>query len=114
MPGAEKQVVACLDDLTTAGTAASGHTDPADWAGLHPVGAVNPTGVPGIQVDGYFPDTSATNTNHGWKHDAQFVLRLPDDWNGGLVVAGTPATGSSTPTTSPSPTGRWPRATPTR
>ncbi|GGS66033.1 hypothetical protein GCM10010156_26260 [Planobispora rosea] len=90
VPGAEKQIVSCLDDLTTAGTAVSGHTDPADWAGLHPAGAVNPTGVPGIQVDGYFPDTSATNTNHGWKHDSQFVLRLPDDWNGGLVVAGTP------------------------
>ncbi|GIH99015.1 tannase/feruloyl esterase family alpha/beta hydrolase [Planobispora takensis] len=90
VPGAEKQVVACLDDLTTAGTVASGHTDPADWSGLHPAGAVNPTGVPGIQVDGYFPDTSTTNTNHGWNHDAQFVLRLPDRWNGGLVVAGTP------------------------
>jgi hypothetical protein len=90
VPGAERQVTACLDDLTTAGTTASGHTDPADWAGLHPAGAVNPTGVPGIQIDGYFPDTSATNTNHGWNHDAQFVLRLPDDWNGGLVVAGTP------------------------
>ncbi|GAA3442236.1 tannase/feruloyl esterase family alpha/beta hydrolase [Planomonospora venezuelensis] len=90
VPGAEKQVAACLDDLTTAGTAASGHTDPADWAGLHPAGAVNPVGVPGIQVDGYFPDTSTTNTNHGWNHDSQFVLRLPDRWNGGLVVAGTP------------------------
>ncbi|GAA3125875.1 tannase/feruloyl esterase family alpha/beta hydrolase [Planomonospora alba] len=90
VPGAEHQVAACLDDLTTAGTVASGHTDPADWAGLHPPGAVNPAGVPGIQIDGYFPDTSATNTNHGWKHDAQFVLRLPDRWNGGLVVAGTP------------------------
>ncbi|MFC4058377.1 tannase/feruloyl esterase family alpha/beta hydrolase [Planomonospora corallina] len=90
VPGAEHQVAACLDDLTTAGTTATGHTDPADWAGLHPPGAVNPTGVPGIQIDGYFPDTSATNTNHGWKHDAQFVLRLPDEWNGGLVVAGTP------------------------
>ncbi|GGK68158.1 hypothetical protein Ppa06_28650 [Planomonospora parontospora subsp. parontospora] len=90
VPGAEHQVATCLDDLTTAGTTASGHTDPADWAGLHPAGAVNPTGVPGIQIDGYFPDTSTTNTNHGWNHDAQFVLRLPDAWNGGLVVAGTP------------------------
>ena len=34
--------------------------------------------MPGIQIDGYFPDTSTTNTNHGWNHDAQFVIRLPD------------------------------------
>ena len=46
--------------------------------------------MPGIQIDGYFPDSSTTNTNHGWKHDAQFVLRLPDGWNGGLVVTGSP------------------------
>jgi hypothetical protein len=90
VPGAEHQVSACLDDLTTAGTVASGHTDPADWAGLHPAGARNPSGVPGLQIDGYFPDTSTTNATHGWHHDAQFVIRLPERWNGGLVVAGSP------------------------
>ncbi|MFC7303907.1 tannase/feruloyl esterase family alpha/beta hydrolase [Streptomyces monticola] len=90
VPGAEHQRTACLDELTTAGTVASGHTDPADWAGLTPAGLATPSGVPGLQIDGYFPDTSATNTNHAWNHDAQFVLRLPDRWNGGLVVSGTP------------------------
>ncbi|MFD8828021.1 3-hydroxybutyrate oligomer hydrolase family protein [Streptomyces sp. NPDC059605] len=90
VPGAEHQQTACLDELTTAGTVASGHTDEADWAGLTPKDLPVPTGVPGTQIDGYFPDTSTTNTNHGWKHDAQFVIRLPDRWNGGLVVAGTP------------------------
>ncbi|MGW2311257.1 tannase/feruloyl esterase family alpha/beta hydrolase [Actinomadura luteofluorescens] len=90
VPGAEKQVAACLDDLTTAGTVGSGHTVPADWAGLHAAGTRNPSGVPGIQLDGYFPDTSTFNTNHGWNHDAQFVIRLPERWNGGLVVAGPP------------------------
>ncbi|MFG1947937.1 tannase/feruloyl esterase family alpha/beta hydrolase [Nonomuraea sp. NPDC048826] len=90
VPGAEHAVVAELADLTTAGTTLSGHTDPADYAGLHASGTVNPTGVPGVQIDGYFPDTSTTNTNHGWNHDSQFVIRLPDDWNGGLVVTGTP------------------------
>ncbi|WP_128977610.1 tannase/feruloyl esterase family alpha/beta hydrolase [Streptomyces roseicoloratus] len=90
VPGAAYQQSACLGELTTAGTVASGHTDPADWAGLTPKDLAVPTGVPGIQIDGYFPDTSATNTNHGWRHDAQFVIRLPDWWNGGLVVAGTP------------------------
>ncbi|WP_314172067.1 tannase/feruloyl esterase family alpha/beta hydrolase [Streptomyces winkii] len=90
VPGAAHQEAACLDELTTAGTVASGHTDPADWAGLTPEKLPTPSGVPGVQIDGYFPDTSATNTNHGWGHDAQFVLRLPARWNGGLVVTGSP------------------------
>ncbi|MFJ8034281.1 3-hydroxybutyrate oligomer hydrolase family protein [Streptomyces sp. NPDC096032] len=90
VPGAALQQTDCLDELTTAGTVASGHTDPADYAGLTPKDLATPSGVPGIQIDGYFPDTSTTNTNHGWQHDSQFVVRLPDHWNGGLVVAGTP------------------------
>lgn len=90
VPGAEKQKVSCLDDLTTAGTVPSGHSVAADYAGLHTPGTVNPTGVPGIQIDGYFPDTSTTNVNNGWNHDSQFVLRIPDNWNGGLVVTGAP------------------------
>lgn len=90
VPRAQKQISACLGDLTTAGTVASGHTVPADWAGLQPAGARNPSGVPGLQIDGYFPDTSTFNTDHGWNHDSQFVIRLPDRWNGGLVVAGSP------------------------
>ncbi|MFG2352340.1 3-hydroxybutyrate oligomer hydrolase family protein [Streptomyces sp. NPDC048521] len=90
VPGAAHQQADCLDELTTAGTVASGHTDPADYAGLTPKDLSTPSGVPGIQIDGYFPDTSTTNTDHGWNHDSQFVIRLPDHWNGGLVVAGTP------------------------
>jgi hypothetical protein len=90
VPGAEYQLSACLDDLTTTGTVVSGHTVQADWAGLTAAGLPAPSGVPGIQVDGYFPDSSTSNTNHGWNHDAQFVLRLPDRWNGGLVVSGAP------------------------
>jgi hypothetical protein len=90
VPGAAYQVGACLPDLTTAGTVTDGHSDPAQWAGLQPAGAHNPSGVPGVQIDGYFPDTSTLNTTHGWNHDSQFVIRLPEHWNGGLVVAGTP------------------------
>ncbi|WP_203656176.1 tannase/feruloyl esterase family alpha/beta hydrolase [Actinocatenispora rupis] len=90
IPGAAYQMSACLSDLTTAGTARTGHTDPADYAGLAAAGTRNPSNVPGLQVDGYFPDGSTSNTEHGWNHDAQFVLRLPDRWNGGLVVTGAP------------------------
>jgi hypothetical protein len=88
--GAEHIETACLDDLTTTGTVRSGHTNPADWAGLHAAGTVTPSGVPGIQVDGYFPDDSRTNTNHGWNHDSQFVIRIPDAWNGKVVISGAP------------------------
>jgi fermentation-respiration switch protein FrsA (DUF1100 family) len=93
VPGAEASVTACLPDLTTAGLlqAPPGEfTDRADWITLHAPGTSNPSGVPGLQVDGYFPDTSTFNTTHGWNHDSQFVLRIPDAWNGRLVVAGAP------------------------
>lgn len=90
--GAQFQIAACLDDLTTAGTVVSGHTNPADFAGLNSTVARNPSGVPGMQIDGYFPDESTFNTLHGWNHDSQFVIRLPANWNGGLVVSGAPGT----------------------
>ena len=90
VPGAERQEQACLDDLTTAGTQTNGHTDRSDWEGLNAQGTKNPTGIPGLQVDGYFPDTSTTNATHGWNHDSQFVIRMPDDWNGKLVITGAP------------------------
>ena len=90
VPGAARQQVTCLDDLTTAALVGTEFTDPADFAGLHAAATENPAGVPGIQIDGYFPDTSTFNTNHGWNHDAQFVIRLPDEWNGKLVVTGAP------------------------
>jgi len=90
VPGAELQRLSCLDDLTTAGTEKTGHTDRNDWSGLHAAGTRNPSGVPGIQVDGYFPDTSTGNTNNGWNHDSQFVIRLPDAWNGKVVITGAP------------------------
>jgi hypothetical protein len=90
VPGAEMQKSACLDDLTTAGTSATGHTDQSDWEGLSAQATKNPSGVPGLQVDGYFPDTSTFNTENGWSHDSQFVIRFPNKWNGKLVVTGAP------------------------
>ncbi|MGW9023386.1 tannase/feruloyl esterase family alpha/beta hydrolase [Streptomyces sp. NPDC055722] len=92
IPGAELQQSACLDDLTTAGLAGTPYTDMADQAGLTAKATRNPSGVPGLQIDGYFPDDSHFNNTHGWQHDAQFVIRLPDRWNGGLVVTGAPGT----------------------
>ncbi|MFC9094433.1 MULTISPECIES: tannase/feruloyl esterase family alpha/beta hydrolase [unclassified Streptomyces] len=92
VPGAAFQQSACLDDMTTSALAGTPYTDMADQAGLTAKDTRNPSGVPGLQIDGYFPDGSHTNTTHGWNHDAQFVIRLPDHWNGGLVVTGAPGT----------------------
>jgi hypothetical protein len=91
VPGAEMQVNACLEDLTTPGLLLTNNTDASDWLPLHSQATRNPAGaVPGIQIDGYFPDTSTMNAYRGWNHDAQFVIRLPDQWNGKLVITGAP------------------------
>lgn len=42
--------------------------------------------VPGLQIEGYFADDPTG--------EARFVARLPDDWNGDLVVAGASGTRS--------------------
>jgi hypothetical protein len=93
VPGAELAMTARLPDITTTGLlqAPPGrYTDQPDWISLHAPGTTNPCGVPGLQVDGYFPDTSSCNATHGWNHDSQFVLRIPESWNGSLVVTGAP------------------------
>ncbi|MEU6141150.1 tannase/feruloyl esterase family alpha/beta hydrolase [Streptomyces sp. NPDC047081] len=92
VPGAAFQQSACLPDLTTTGLAGTSYTDMADQAGLTARATRTPSGVPGVQIDGYFPDSSHFNATHGRQHDAQFVIRLPDRWNGGLVVTGAPGT----------------------
>ncbi|MER7489588.1 tannase/feruloyl esterase family alpha/beta hydrolase [Streptomyces sp. NPDC126497] len=90
VPGAAHQRGACLADLTTAGLAGTPYTDLADQAGLTAAATRSPSGVPGVQIDGYFPDPSRSDEARGRRHDAQFVIRLPDRWNGGLVVTGAP------------------------
>jgi hypothetical protein len=100
VPGAEKQDADWCTDLTTR-TLGPDHTRQDDWVGLHAVETANPAGtelIPGLQIDGYFPDSSKTNNynqedfGNGFAHDSQFVIRLPEkeDWNGKLVVTGAP------------------------
>jgi Tannase and feruloyl esterase/3HB-oligomer hydrolase (3HBOH) len=90
VPGAQEQRAERLADLTTAATPATGHTVAEDWANLHAADTADPASVPGVQIDGYFPSATGFNPHHGWNHDAQFVIRLPDAWNGGLVVTAAP------------------------
>lgn len=64
VPGAKFDPV-YLDDLTTAGTLRTGHTNVHDWFGLHAQGTRAQgthvqQDVPGLQIDGYFPDDSRT------------------------------------------------------
>ncbi len=90
VPGAEMQRVECHDDLSATTLAAKGRSDASDWAGLHSKQTVNPPAGAGMQIDGYFPDDSTTNTTYNWNHDSQFVIRLPEQWNGQLVITGAP------------------------
>jgi hypothetical protein len=90
VPGAEHFEAACLDDMSSTTLAPTSYTDVSDWAGLHSKRSTNPSAGPGIQIDGYFPDTSTTNGWRGWNHDSQFVIRLPDEWNGKIVITGAP------------------------
>ncbi len=95
VPGAEMQKITCVEDLSVSALLPLGLTVATDWFGLNATGTVNPTAGPGIQIDGYFPDTPppapyAPNSFNGWNHDAQFVIRLPEHWNGKLVIAPSP------------------------
>ncbi len=109
IPGAEFFEVTCLDDLTTLGNPRI-DIFTYGWGGSG--NRQNPTlnsdltelpqePVPGIQIDGRFPDScSHYEVEHnsfipscpgGFRHNGQFLIRIPDDWDGvHLVVGGTP------------------------
>lgn len=96
----------CLEDLTTNGNERTDHGSTTGWGqqesgALHSKYAEPPErAVPGLQIDGYFndscsdyqtePTTFIPPCANGMRHQGQFVLRVPNDWNGKLMVAGTP------------------------
>ena len=90
VPGAALQRAECQTNLSAVALAATGRSDESDWATLSSARSKNPPAGAGIQIDGYFPDDSTTNTENGWNHDSQFVIRLPATWNGQLVITGAP------------------------
>src|SRR3954465_9644575 len=90
VPGAQLQRVSCEPDLSATVLSTKDESDASDWEGFEAQRPGTPPAGGGIQIDGYFPDDSTTNTTHGWNHDSQFVIRLPEHWNGQLVVTGAP------------------------
>lgn len=124
--GAEWIACVRLADLTVSG--GNPYTDPNSLTGmgnpppsggtLHSKYTSPITGVPGIQIHGYFPDgcnafqvEPALTAKNGapfikgceppdpppyatclaaCHHNGQFVLRIPDTWSGRLLTAGTP------------------------
>jgi putative cell wall-binding protein len=105
--GAEFTQTRCLDDLTTYRNPYT-DTTPNAGGGTRDNGAIHSdhtefpeVEVPGIQVEGWFPDSCdryqpETTTfmppcDNGLRRNGQFVIRVPNDWDGEtLVVAGTP------------------------
>ena len=91
VPGAQMQVEACLDDLTTEGTATNGHTDPSDWAGLNSPASRNPTRRAGRAGRRLLP--RHVDLQHEPRLEPRLAVRAsgcPEHWNGKLVVTGAP------------------------
>lgn len=107
VPGAVFSQATCLADLTTLGNPRT-DTGAATGAGTRGNGSIHSNlteltdvAVPGLQIEGWFDDSCdnfapETNTfipacDNGLRRNGQFVIRIPDDWDGEhLLVAGTP------------------------
>jgi putative cell wall-binding protein len=110
VPGAELVQVTCLDDLTTL---SNPRVDPTTfgWGGSGTRSSAtlqsaatefSDETVAGVQIEGWFEGDSCSryDLEHttfmptcpgGFRHNGQFVLRIPHDWDGiHLVVAGAP------------------------
>ena len=109
VPGAEFTQATCLPDLTSLSNPRM-DTFTHSWGGsgnrANP--ALNSTlteypadPVPGVQIEGWFPDScSRYEIEHntfippcpdGHRHNGQFLIRVPNDWDGvHLVVASAP------------------------
>ncbi len=102
--GAEFSQGRCLPDLSTAGntfrtTGGGSRENPTLHSELT---QFPPDAVPGLQMEGWFPDSCdryeaeaavafMPTCPGGMRHNGQFVLRIPDSWDGvHLVVAGAP------------------------
>jgi hypothetical protein len=85
---ADNSITTFADGTTT--LPAGGFTPFTDRGVISPAQAVNRTpitkAVPGVQLDAWLTDDPAGQ--------ARFLIRLPDDWNGNLVVAGASGTRS--------------------
>ncbi len=91
IPGAHSVNVQRLDDLTTNNPAISQLSEgsrvalyPSEWsadgkAAKKAEWYKPKEKIPGLQIEGFFDD-------------AKFVIRIPDQWNGKLVMGGTPGT----------------------
>lgn len=91
IPGAHSVTVQRLDDLTTNNPAIGQLSEgnrvalyPSEWSsdgksGKKPEWYKPKEKIPGLQIEGFF-------------EDAKFVIRIPDQWNGKLVMGGMPGT----------------------
>jgi hypothetical protein len=122
VPRAKWFEATCLDDLTTNGNSRTDTGSTTGW-GTQSSGALhskysNPPAkaVPGLQVDGYLdyscsdfqtePTTFMPTCDNGFRQQGQFVIRVPTDWNGTLLVTGTPGIRDQFQATSSSRTSR--------